>query len=69
MASSVPTEKGSLLNQLCTANELLPSVVWDDCCWLDTGLSQARGDADVPTTSSQPASGVKHQRVRVSVEE
>ena len=36
---------------------------------LDGSMSHASGEAEVPTTSSQPGPGAKHQRTRLSVEE
>jgi hypothetical protein len=56
-----------LLNQLCTAKELLPVVV--DVGPVTESRSQLSGDAGEPTTSSHPAVAVAHQRTRVSVEE
>ncbi len=65
VAVSVPTLKASLLNQLCTANELLPARGVGRLP-VAGSTSQASGDADVPTTSSQPRSGCEAPATRVS---
>jgi hypothetical protein len=59
---------GSLLSQLCTAIALLPLVVLVGSP-VAGSTSHGSREAGVPTTSSQPRSGPKHQRTRRSAEE
>ena len=63
----MPTVKGSGLNQLWTANELLPSVV-NVGPFVRASTSHGAVDAGLPTTSAQFAVAVQHQRTRVSVD-
>src|SRR3954452_23190738 len=66
VARSVPTVRASLLFQLWTANELLPSVVKVDAP-VRGSTSHGFGDAGLPTTWVQPAVASQHHVARVSV--
>ncbi len=68
VARSVPTEFPWLLNQLWTANALLPSVV-NVGALVRASMSHGTDDAGLPTTSAQPVTAIQHQRCRVSVVE
>ena len=52
----MPTDWALLLLRFSTAMALLPSVVNVGCPVVGS-MSQARGEAEVPTASSQPAEG------------